>query len=114
MNPLKACAVQEPVSRRELDILGALPDAAHQVNFTVLSCELETGHAGAHLALGQAYGPRERWLQWKSNGQHDWLDIADDEHCIAEGAPVFEDGPEDPQLCLFPDDHPGGHSFEIA
>ena len=114
VNSVQACRVQEALSRQELDLLDALPGAANMVNFTMLPCELQADHSGPHLALGQMYGGRARWLQWVPGWRHDWLDIADAEHCAAEG-PLVSDGiPDDRELCLFPALHPGRHSFEIA
>jgi hypothetical protein len=112
-NP-RPCHEQAALSQQDLDLLDALPDGAHEIDFTALYCELQVGHPGPHLALGQAYGSRERWLQWLAAQRRDWLDIEDSEHCDAEGPPVFEDIPDDPELCLLPAAHSGGHSFEIA
>ena len=114
MERLQACPEQEGLSQSELDLLDELPDGANEINFTMLSCELQAGHPGPHLALGQIYGGRARWFQWVPGERHDWLDIADDAHCDAAGPPVSDDIPDDPELCLLPAAHPGGHSFEIA
>jgi hypothetical protein len=114
MDTLRACYEQAVLSQEELDLLDTLPGAANEINFTVLSCELQTDHPGLHLALGQIYGGRARWLQWVSDRRHEWLDIADDEHCAAEGPPVSDGIPDDRELCLFPALHPGRHSFEIS
>ena len=114
VSSVQACRVQEALSQQELDLLDALPGAANMINFAMLSCELQADHSGPHLALGQMYGGRARWLQWVPGWRHDWLDIADAEHCAAE-SPLVSDGiPDDRELCLFPALHPGRHSFEIA
>ena len=107
------CREQEDLSPQELHVLEMLPAAANEIDFTVLSCELEAGHAGPHLALGQMYGARERWLQWVRGERHEWLGIAGDEHCDAKGPPV-SDIPGDVELCLLPAAHPGRHSFELG
>ena len=103
------CRATAALSQQELDALDKLPQGANEINFTTLSCELEAGHAGPHLALGQNYGARARWLQWA----HDWLDIAHEDHCEAD-RPLFGDIPGDRDMCLLPVGHSGAHSFEIA
>jgi hypothetical protein len=109
---LQGCREQASLSQQELHVLDTLPGAANEIDFTVLSCDLEAGHAGTHLALGQMYGERARWLQWVPGALHEWLDIAGNEHCDAHGPPA-SDIPNDAELCLLPAAHPGRHSFEI-
>jgi len=107
------CDRQTVLSQPELAIIDALPDGAHETA-RKLSCELEARHPGPHLALAQAYGhpERARWLQWDDNGRG-WLDIADNAHCQAEGAPMESIGGEN-AICLLPGKHAGRHSFELG
>jgi hypothetical protein len=114
MDGLQPCPKQEALTHQELSVLDALPEAANEINSAVLSCELQQSHSGPHLALGQRYGARARWLQWVPGERRDWLDIADNEHCDAERPLPSDDIPDDYELCLLPAAHPGGHSFEIA
>ena len=107
------CDRQAVLSQPELDIIDALPDGAHETG-RELSCELEAGHPGPHLALAQAYGDpeRSRWLQWEDKGRG-WLDIEDTAHCDAEGPSMEGIGGEN-AMCLLPGTHPGRHSFEFG
>lgn len=64
MDGLQGCQEQESLSQQERYLLEALPGAANEITFTILGCDLEAGHSGPHLAVGQLYGDRARWLQW--------------------------------------------------
>jgi hypothetical protein len=112
MDGLQGCRKQESLSQQERYLLEALPGAANEITFTILGCDLEAGHSGPHLAVGQLYGDRARWLQWVPGERREWLDIAGDEHCDVKGPPV-SDIPGDVEWCLLPAAHPGRHSFEI-
>jgi hypothetical protein len=117
MNSLPECGEQATVSQQELDLLDTLPDNEIAIDFSMLGCELQGGHSGPHLALGQIYGGplgRARWLRWIPGASRDWLDVANAEHCAAEGAPNFDEIPDDRESCVFPAQHPGGHSFEVG
>lgn len=118
MEGRQACREQERLSHQERHVLDTLPDAANEIDFTVLSCLLEAGHVGPHLALGQIHlavgrvrGARVRWLQWVPGERREWLDLEDHQHCDVKGPPA-SDIPDDRPLCLLPAGHPGGHSFE--
>lgn len=106
------CDGQAVLSQLELDVIDALPDGAHDTA-RELSCELEAGHPGPHVALAQAYGTpeRARWLQWDDNDRN-WLDIEDSAHCLAEGPPLESIGEN--AMCLLPATHPGRHTFEFG
>jgi hypothetical protein len=112
MEGFQGCWEQEGLNLQELYVLNTLPGAANQIGSTVLSCELGAGHCGPHLAVGQMYGARARWLQWVPGERHEWLDIAENEYCDAKGLAI-SDIPDDVELCLLPAAHPGRHSFEI-
>jgi hypothetical protein len=113
MEGFQGCPEQEHLSQRERLVLNTLPSAANEINFMVLSCELEAGHSGPHLAVGQMYGDRARWLRWVPGERREWLDMAGNEHCDVKGPPA-SDIPNDWELCLLPAAHPGRHSFEIG
>lgn len=106
------CDRQSVLSQPELDTIEVLPDGAHEIA-RELSCELEAGHPGPHLALAQAYGDpeRARWLRWDDKDR-DWLDIADSAHCFAEGSAL--EGIGENAMCLLPGAHEGRHTFEFG
>ena len=116
MNDLKPCAGTSDLSQQEATMLDGLPNAAHDIDVTALTCELQAGHVGPHLALGQSYGPQDelnRWLRWAGEGQRDWVDIGEDDMCAADGPPL-PDVPGELDMCLLPAAHPGAHSFDLG
>jgi hypothetical protein len=103
MSAVPVCRELIILTDAEIAHLVALPDAAHMVEED-LQCELQAGHAGPHLALGQAYGHNELWLRWLPPNQRDLVPLQEEGSCPEE----------DDQLCELPAGHVGAHSFEMG
>lgn len=81
--------------------LEGLPDAAFEVRAEI-PCELEAGHAGPHVGLGQSqdHGGDDQtnwWMRWAEGGVREWTH---------EPACPVESGDEE---CLLPSGHAGVH-----
>jgi hypothetical protein len=98
MSTVPVCRELIILTHAEIARLEALPDAANMVEED-LRCELQAGHEGPHLALGQAYGHNELWLRWV-------VPLQEEENCPAEDS-------EKVRLCELPAGHVGAHSFEM-
>ncbi len=111
MNALPVCAEPLALSEAEIRTLQARPDPANEIE-PVVECELQDGHPGPHLALGQSYGAAaEVWLRWQP-GQHPELaEVPEPGFCTAEGP--GPDDPGEPWQCHLPAGHPGAHSFQL-
>jgi hypothetical protein len=104
------CAELLTLGEAEIRVLEARPDPAHEIE-PVVPCELQDGHPGPHLALGQAYGAiTELWLRWLAGQPLEFLEVAETGYCPAEGPPDPED-PGELLDCRLPGGHPGSHSF---
>jgi hypothetical protein len=71
-------------------------------------CELETGHAGRHAALGQRDVRGDWWVWWaEDDGSREIL--------LMDPCPVEQDTTDpDQRPCLLPIGHAGGHSYPPA
>jgi hypothetical protein len=98
MSTVPVCRELIILTHAEIARLEALPDAANMVEED-LRCELQAGHEGPHLALGQAYRHNELWLRWL-------VPLQEEENCPAEDS-------EKVRLCELPAGHVGAHSFEM-
>jgi hypothetical protein len=91
--------------------LEARPDPAHEIE-PVVECELQHGHPGSHLALGQSYGDAaELWLRWQPGQPAGLLKVDEPGYCTAEGPDPEEPG--ELMECHMPAGHPGAHSFQL-
>jgi hypothetical protein len=99
------CAARTQITASQLATLNALPDPIEPVSRR-LCCELAAGHRDAHLAfaLSSHGGVQWWWLRWGWR-RHEVVAID-----LCEGMESY--GP-DPEVCLFPDGHPGPHSFDL-
>jgi hypothetical protein len=99
------CSARTEITASQFAALNALPDPIMPVSRR-LCCELADGHQDAHLAfaLSSHGGVQWWWLRW-GRRRHEVVAID-----LCEG--TEPDGP-DPELCLFPDGHPGPHSFDL-
>lgn len=87
----------------EMSLLEDLPDAANEVP-PELECDLEDGHEGAHVALGQSQDHSHEdqtlwWLRWTDEGGRAWTH---EPMCPAE---------RDDDVCLLAVEHAGGHHW---
>jgi hypothetical protein len=99
------CAARTEITASQLATLNALPDPIMPVS-PRLCCELAAGHQDAHLAFALAShgGVHWWWLRWAWR-RHEVVAID-----LCEGT---EPDRPDPEVCLFPDGHPGPHSFDL-
>jgi hypothetical protein len=95
------------LTKAERDLLDGVQDPAFELD-RQLRCELEAGHVGEHAALGQTNGPTDEswWLCWAARAGSRRLVQLDP--CPAERSAGGE-----PWFCELPDQHPGGHSFDL-
>jgi hypothetical protein len=100
------CLAEVALSHAELVYLNALPEPAHEVE-GAMACELQAGHQGPHVVLGQTSGRgRDWWLRWLPETRELTL--------LTPCTAVSIDHPHrDRRHCLLPLDHEGGHSFEL-
>ncbi|MGH9059986.1 MAG: hypothetical protein ACRDZY_10800 [Acidimicrobiales bacterium] len=104
--PCDASITASPAVSHELV---AVPDGMHEIP-RVLICELVSGHAGPHAALGQHGGSptdgwASRWVRWSDPV------IVLAGPCPAEvtAAQGFVDPVDPTRSCLLADGHPGPH-----
>jgi len=99
------CAARTQITASQLATLNALPDPIEPVSRR-LCCELAAGHRDAHLAfaLSSHGGVQWWWLRWGWR-RHEVVAID-----LCGGT---EPDRPDPEVCLFPDGHPGPHSFDL-
>ena len=102
---LPSCANPVTLTDAEWSFLDTLPDPMFVVEW-VLSCQLQRGHAGPHLANGQDSGTDEWWLRWDDAGR----ETVCLPPCPATGP---EPGSADERPCLLPDTHDGRHSYQL-
>ena len=98
------CCTDTVLTPAEFVALAKLPNG-HNELIAEVECELESGHAGAHMALGQAYGSRSRqeaWLIWDENGRQ----LRDLPPC-----PILHQ--MSGKVCLLPFRHAGQHNFTL-
>jgi len=72
-------------------------------------CELPSGHAGAHHAVGQTFGDGERddlWITWVDGGEPKVSALP-----MCEGY-VEETATDEDKVCLLYAGHPGPHTYE--
>jgi hypothetical protein len=91
------------LSPDEVARLERLPDAANTVP-EELECDLEDGHDGAHVALGQSqeHSAEEQtlwWLRWTNEGERVWTH---EPMCPAERGD---------DVCLLATGHVSGHHW---
>lgn len=111
MDLLPVCAEPLKLSRSEITTLQARPGPVHEIE-PVVECELQAGHPGPHVALGQAYAAEpELWLRWLPGDCRTMFEKTDSEYCDAEGPDP--DNRDDLEGCLLPAGHPGAHSFRL-
>lgn len=104
------CSAQIALMADEVAYLEGLPQAAHEVEAESL-CEVEAGHAGPHLALGQSFWPdSEVWIRWSPATGLRELATALGE-CTAERVSLGR--PDDEEYCALPAHHVGHHSFDL-
>lgn len=105
------CESSVTLTAAEITYLERLPAPAYAVE-PELPCELQAGHAGPHLAVGQSCegeDGRAVWARWTSPAAREWIAVADT--CPAEDTSDPED--LDSELCQLPEGHVGAHSFEM-
>ncbi len=62
------CCVAIDLTPEEIAQLNVIPDGAHIVD-AVRPCEIQKGHDGPHMTLGQTgAGDQEWWLLWDVDG----------------------------------------------
>ena len=111
MDFLSVCAESLTVSDDHVRTLEARLDPAHEIE-PVVWCELQQGHPGPHLALGQAYEDAiELWLRWQSGLSAEIFEVGEPGYCTAEGPDPEESG--EVVECQMPTGHPGAHSFQL-
>ncbi|GAA2377311.1 hypothetical protein [Nonomuraea africana] len=98
-----ACAELIVFTDDELARLDALPDPAHELE-PAAACELEAGHEGPHLALGQTSGFDDEW----------WIRFRGDVREFVTPKPCLAETPDESWRCGLPQDHPGVHTFELS
>ncbi|MEU6718687.1 hypothetical protein ABZ897_45095 [Nonomuraea sp. NPDC046802] len=114
MNSPDVCATTVALNDDESSRLAQVPDGAHELTDT-LQCELQAGHPGSHMALGQAGLEVAWWLRWSTTERA--LITVDDEtgYCEATGRPVDSDPSDhDDWLCQLPAEHFGAHSWQMS
>lgn len=108
-----SCSAHAAVPESVSYYLDAWPSGVHAPK-RLVPCELEPGHVGDHLALGQAAAlttspirrPAELWLAWAPVGMPVGLGGVQ----IVETVPCRGRTAEDWITCRLPVEHPGRHS----
>ena len=100
--PAPWCCVEIELTPEEVAFLDAIPNGANLVE-PVRPCEIQEGHAGPHMTLGQAESYDEWWLLWDDSGVREIKVLP---HCEVED-------PVSTHQCVLPLDHPGRCGFAL-
>lgn len=117
--PFAQCDHWLQLSDREQQILTRVPVPHHFTPVEEVSCSLQHGHAGRHLALGQSGGTPESghytayWLHWTATTQGLVFVNGLDRACDVQGRSWREPETIDLVGCLLPDGHDGAHDWQI-
>ncbi|MEU9886793.1 hypothetical protein [Sphaerisporangium sp. NPDC051011] len=97
------CCVPVELTAEEVAFLDGLPDGAHTVE-SVRPCEIQEGHEGVHMSLGQAAKDDvEWWILWDDAGGRE----------IGVLPPCEIEDPESEHQCVLPLGHPGRCGFAL-
>jgi hypothetical protein len=102
---LARCNIRTEVTGPQFATLSALPDPVEPVTSHFV-CELAAGHEDDHVAFAVAshWGDRWWWIRW---GRQQPVVVHIDPCAVTEPESL------DLEICLFPDGHPGSHSFDL-
>jgi hypothetical protein len=100
----RSCMARLDLDRDEERWLNTLPGGTDEIGSS-LRCNLDAGHPGPHVALGQAAGADELWVRWTLRAS----EIVKLPPC-PERADPGTDGTS--AACLLFEHHPGRCTFE--
>ncbi|QIB49555.1 hypothetical protein [Streptomyces aureoverticillatus] len=110
---LSLCDAQTTLTFVEQTILKQLPDPAHEI-VEDPRCELQDGHPGPHMALGQESELKAWWVVWAPEGQPLRVRGTETKRRLYPFDDCTMTAPQDPdEDCQLVASHPGAHSFAM-